>query len=124
CDSLKITQSLETVASYAPPGFTAPNFQGAIGVSEDKVEGVDITIPAFQFSETHRFIDALVGGFYKQTLFQLTGRFNNAPFKGFATGECMFMGASGSKRGDEKWTITFRFAGSQNATGITIGDIT
>jgi len=120
----KVTQSLATIASFAPPGLVAPDFQGAIGVSEDKVEGVNIVSPAFQFTETHTFLDAFVTGAYKRILFLLTGTFNNAAFKGFDAGECSFLGASGTKRGDEKWSITFRFAGSPNVVGATIGSIT
>lgn len=120
----KITQSLTTIASYAPPGFTAPDFQGAIGVTEDRVEGVDISSPVFTFSETHEFDDSTVTGAYKIVLFNLTGRVNNASFKGFAAGECQFLGASGSKRPNALWSITFRFSASPNITGMTIGDIT
>jgi hypothetical protein len=120
----KITQSLQTVASYAPPGDAAPDFKGAIGVSTDSVEGTDITVPVFSFKETHYIPIALVTGAYKATLFYLTGRVNNAPFKGFATGEVLFQGASGSQRGTDDWEITFHFAASPNATGLTIGDIT
>ncbi len=35
------------------PGKTAPNFGGAIGVTQDNVEGVDIYVPVYNFSETH-----------------------------------------------------------------------
>jgi hypothetical protein len=120
----KITQSISTVNSYPAPGFTAPNFKGAIGVSDDKVEGVDITTPKFEFSETHRFDNTFVASGYKVLLFQMTGKVNNSSFKGLAAGECLFLGASGTQRGDELWSITFKFSGSQNATGLTIGDIT
>ena len=119
----KITQA-PVVNSYAPSGHTAPDFDGAIGVSEDKVEGVDITIPAFQWTETHRFGDTFILGGYKAVLFGLTGKINDDTFKGFAAGEVLFLGASGSKRGDEIWSITFRFSASGNATGLTIGSIT
>jgi hypothetical protein len=119
-----ITQSIQTIASYAPPGETSPDFQGAIGVSQENVEGIDITVPVYQFTETHYFDDALVTTAYKATLFFLTGKTNNAIFKGFAIGEVLFLGASGAKRGDEKWEITFRFAASPNVTGLTVGAIT
>jgi hypothetical protein len=122
--SVKITQSLSTVAAYAPAGLTAPDFQGAIGVSEDRVEGVEVNSRSFQWTETHRFTDAFVGGGYKLTLFNLTGRINDASFKGLAAGECLFLGASGSKRGTDAWSITFRFAASPNVTGLAVGDIT
>jgi len=62
---------------------------------------VDITVPVYSFSETHYNSLAFVTESYKQTLFGLTGKVNNAAFKGFAAGEVLFLGASGSKRGDE-----------------------
>lgn len=119
-----ITQSLQTVARYAAPGKAAPDFKGAIGVTHDSVEGTDITIPVYSFTETYYVPVALVTGPYKATLFALTGRVNNAPFKGFAAGEVLFLGASGAQRRQEDWEITFRFAASPNGTGMTIGDIT
>jgi hypothetical protein len=120
----KITQSITTVASYAPAGQSPPDFEGAIGVTEDRVEGVDVPVPQFQFTETHRFADSAVDQSYKIALAGLTGRYNVAAFRGFAAGEVMFMGASGSKRGDETWSITFRFSVSPNATGLAVGSIT
>ena len=126
-----ITQSRATIASYAPAGKTAPNFQGAIGVTHDDVEGVDVTVPVYQFAETHYLPDAQVTEAYKGTLFHLTGKVNNASFRGLAAGECLFLGASGAKRGEGAsgasggdWEITFRFAGSPNVTGLTVGPIT
>jgi len=119
-----ITQSLQTVGRYAPPGKTAPDFQGAIGVTHDNVEGVDITVPVYNFSETHYIASSLVTGAYKATLFFLTGKVNAGSFRGFAPGEVLFLGASGSKRGQDDWEITFRFAASPNVTGLVIGNIT
>ena len=94
-----ITQSLETVGSYAPPGEDPPDFKGAIGVSTESVDGTDITIPVFNFKETHYIPAALITPAYKVILFQLTGKVNAFPFKGFAPGEVLFLGASGSQRG-------------------------
>jgi len=119
-----ITQSLQTVGRYAPPSKTAPDFQGAIGVTHDNVEGVDITVPVYNFSETHYIASSLVTGAYKATLFFLTGKVNAGSFRGFAPGEVLFLGASGSKRGQDDWEITFRFAASPNVTGLVIGNIT
>jgi len=119
-----ITQSLATVASYAPAGKTAPDCKGAIGVTADSVEGTDITVPQFQFSETHYLPAELVTWSYVVTVHGLTGRVNQAPFRGFAAGEVLFLGASGAKRGEEDWEITFRFAASPNMTGLAVGDIT
>ncbi len=48
---------------------------------------------------------------------------NNAAFKGFAVGEVLFLGASGSQRGADDWEITYRFAASPNVTGLAVGPI-
>ena len=120
-----ITQSLGTVGSYAASG-TAPDFGGAIGVTHDNVEGVDITIPVYNFSETHYLPASQVTSAYKGTLFNLTGKVNSGSFRGLAAGECLFLGASGSRRGtapEDDWEITFKFAGSPNRSGITVGPI-
>lgn len=118
-----ITQSIETVHKYAVSGSTAPDFDGAIGVTKDSVEGVDITLPIFNFSETHYFNDSAVSSSYKALLFHKTGMYNNDSFKSFEPGEVLFLGASGSKRGLGDWEITFRFAASQNRTDIMVGSI-
>ena len=118
-----ITQSLQTTARYARPGKVPPDFQGAIGVNGDAVEGTDITVPVFHFSETYSIPAELVTHAYKVVLFRMTARFNNAPFKGFAAGEVLFLGASGSRRGIEKWELTYQFAASPNAVGLKVGDI-
>jgi len=123
-----ITQSLDTVSRYPASGMTAPDFKGAIGVSADGVEGVDITVPVFHFSETHYKPDNEITPAYKGVLFNLTGKVNGDTFRGFEPGEVIFLGASGSKRAqvgeEEDWEISFRFAGSPNVTGLAIGPIT
>jgi len=119
-----ITQSVSTRGKYAPSGKTPPDFKGAIGVTHNSVEGVDITIPVFSFTETHYLPDSVVTDTYKGRLFRLTGKTNNSNFRGCAPGECLFLGASGSRRGEDDWEVTFRFAASPNKTNIQIGDIT
>ena len=118
-----ISQAIQTINRYPAPGEIAPDFQSAIGVNQDQIEGTDITVPVYNFTETHYIDDALVTGAYKATLFFLTGRVNNAGFKGFAKGEVLFLGASGAKRGFEDWEITFRFAASPNVAGLQLGNI-
>jgi len=116
-----VTQSLQTVSKYP---VSAPNFEGAIGVTHDSVDGVDITVPVYNFSETHYLADSAVTETYKQTLFLLTGKVNSVAWRTFAAGEVLFLGASGSKRGEEDWEISYRFAASPNRTGLTVGSIT
>ena len=85
--------------------------------SEGNVNGIDITMPVMNFSETHYFRASKVTTAYKKRLAELTGTVNNGKFKGYAPGEVLFLGASGSRRGkhsDDDWEITFRFAVSPN----------
>lgn len=117
----RIATSLATLQRVALPGYSAPDYQGAINVNDNRVEGADVTVPIYTFSETRYYPNSLVTQAYKYTLFQLTGRVNDAPFKGFAKGEVLFLGASGSKRGREKWALTFKFAASPNVVNQPIG---
>lgn len=99
-------------------GTLAPDFQGAIGVSDDRVDGVDITIPVYKFSETHFIPRIFVNTSYRNTLFQMTGKVNNATFKSFAAGEVLFLGSTGQRRGREDFEITYNFAASPNIASI------
>lgn len=98
-----------------------PDLGGAINYDGENVDGVDITIPALKYSETHYFDDALVTLTYVKTLAQLTGSVNNDTFKGFDAGEVLFIGASGTKRGRGDWEITFNFELSSNLTSLDVG---
>ena len=119
-----ITQSKETIALDSSPGNPVFDFDGAIGVSGDSIDGVDIVVPVYQFTETHYLSDATVNAAYRGVLFRATGKTNDAAFKGLAEGECLFLGASGSKRTEGDWEITYTFAASENATGLTVGAMT
>ena len=121
--SSKIMQSLATVAAYAEPGLTAPNFYGAINVGRNGVEGVEIEIPTYEFSETWRITDQQALG-YGATLYQIAGTVNNASFRGFAPGEVLFRGANGRRTREDAWELTYRFAASPNAQGLAVGNIT
>ena len=122
--SQHITQSLGTVRRYARPGAVAGNFMGAIGVTADSVEGVDITVPVYSFSEVHYKNRAFVNDNYKMTLFELTGTVNSRNFRKYAAGEVLFLGASGTRRGSDDWELVYRFSASPNVSGIGVGDIT
>ena len=118
-----VTQSRQTLGRY--PSASAPDYKGAIGVTHEAVEGVDIIVPKYEFSETHYKPDEDIDNSYKQMLFQCTGRMNLDDFRGFAPGELLFLGASGSQRGAGKdWEITYRFAGSPNRANFPVGAIT
>ena len=127
-----ITQAKEHISTTYYEGDTPPNFQGAIGVTDDSVEGCDITVPVFSFSVTKYMSKSAMTSEYVGYLFTLTGKTNseevsitvNGLTLLFAVGELLFLGASGSARGDDSWEVTFRFAASPNATDLSVGGIT
>jgi hypothetical protein len=121
--STKISYSFSTPARGAAGGVVAfaPDYNNAIGVTEDSIEGVEIVTPQHQFSETHYLANALVTTDYKKIMATLTGTMNFAPFKGFEAGEVLFLGASGSKRGVDDWEVTYRFSVSKNNDHVTVG---
>lgn len=115
-----ISQSLQTITKVAASG-TPPDNHGAIGVTKDRIEGVDIPVPVYRFSETHELLTSFVTQAYKGIILNLTGRTNNASYRGMAEGEVLFLGAVGSQQSGENWDITFHFAGSANVTNLSIG---
>ena len=110
---------------YAKQGQTAPDYKGAINVSGDSVNGLDVVVPAFNFTETWTVPTVFLTNTYVSTLYQLTGKTNAAQFRVFQAGECLFLGARcEATRGDFKTSITFSFSARPNATNQKIGDIT
>ncbi|MBA2479065.1 MAG: hypothetical protein H0V44_00245 [Planctomycetes bacterium] len=116
-----ITQSRQTVARYGPASSAV--LGGAIGYDGENVAGVDITVPVYSFSELHYLPDSFVTPAYKGALFNLTGTVNSAPFRLLNAGECLFLGASGTKRGQDAWEMTYKFAAQPNRTNLQIGTI-
>jgi hypothetical protein len=119
---------------YPVTGPTAAPVQyGAIGVDGDSVQGVDIVIPAFQWTENYDVPAQYVTANYARVVASLTGCVNNAVFRGFAAGEVLFIGGTGSQdwdqeKGDSPWSLSYRFVASPNADGTTlpklkVGDI-
>lgn len=119
-----LNQSIKTDGKYPKD---APDFTGAIEVdNEGNVNGVDVTMPVLNFTETHTLAGSRVSTSYKKTLAGLTGTVNRSGFRGFERGEVLFLGASGTKRSKKSsapWEITFRFAVSPNQAGLQVGDI-
>ena len=121
--SQHITQT-STWTSYPGTSSGSPDFDGAIEFDGQNVNGVDVVIPQYQWSETHIKSAASISDSYKQTVAGLTGKVNNASFKGFAAGSVLFLGASGTRTGTEKWSVTYKFAYSPNQSNLSVGAIT
>jgi hypothetical protein len=117
-------------AAYAAGGATPTSMGGAIGVDDNGVNGVDIVDPALQWQESYDVPSSYVTSAYIRNLAIVTGTVNTASFRGFAAGEVLFVGATGShewddQRGNGPWSLTFKFVASPNAgSGKTLPALT
>lgn len=110
-------------------GSGAPSQQGAIGVDGESVNGVDIVVPALQWTETYDVPNAYVTAAYIKSVAGLTGCVNSDAFRMFEPGEVLFLGCTGnqewdSDRGNGPWNLSYKFQASQNVVNLTIGTIT
>ena len=117
-----ISHSIKTTGTHSATGEPAPNFDGGIGVTKDKIDGVDVIIPKLSFQETHHFPLEYVTAEFLKDLARATGKVNSDTFRTFAPGELLFLGASGSK-GESDVAITYGFEASQNNAGLTVGNV-
>lgn len=91
---------------------TANGVGDLIGVTTDKIEGVDIFIPKPSWSQT-REIDNLTAA-YVRVLTDLSNTVNNAPWKFWQANEVLFLGVKAQRKGRGKWSLDFQFSISPN----------
>lgn len=115
-----ITQSLGTPNSVKVGGGAGPDYKRAIGKTKDRIEGVDVFTPKFDWSRTVQRPEVTLA--YKKTLSDMTGVVNNDVFYGFAAGEVLYLGASGTFTQNEGWSITHNFSRQKNQLYVTIND--
>lgn len=128
-ETVLLARAQQRMALDSPDATDAIDHGLQIGVTEQgDVEGVQIVVPKFEFSETHFFPLASMTPSYIETLAVMTGSTNQFQFRNFASGTVLFLGASGAIRASEQdWELTFSFSCSPNRTltaGELIGDPT
>lgn len=116
-----ITQSLQTVSRY-PAG--APDQKGAIGVTQGSVEGCDVPVATFKWTETHVMPIAAFTFAYAHVLASLTNTINQGVFRGYAAEQVLFRGVQGGKKSEDTAALTFSFEAGPHRTGLACGDIT
>ncbi|GIW83216.1 MAG: hypothetical protein KatS3mg105_5023 [Gemmatales bacterium] len=120
----KIYMSLHTVAKYKALNDLRPipDHRKAIGVSRDGVDGVDIVVPEFTWSEQWKFSSIFITWRYLKVVADLVGRVNRKKFRTFDSESVMFMGAQVDASGTEETKITFNFRYEPNVKNIKIND--
>ena len=121
----KILVSKATIARYAAGGETALDFKQSIGVTrEGEVQGVEIVVPAMQFTIDYTQPKAVITVNYSKLLEELTGTVNNSTFFGRPAGEVLFMGSDFSQGTKADPTCSYKFLRLPNIAGATIGALT
>jgi hypothetical protein len=132
--TIHVTHSKESITRYgvgvAPELGSAaatniPKHNQAIGVnSNSEAEGTEVIIPAMKLNVHFRHPLGFLTIAQAKFLHNLTGKVNSTPFFGFPAGEVLFLGARGGDGSAAEVSISYSFAMSANATGLTIGGIT
>lgn len=115
-DTTGHTEHITQAFSQIPHGETSPNFENAINVSGDSVNGLDVVRPCLKYSETWILPLSLAASCaYVGAIYRLTGTVNASAFRCFSPGECLFLGARGQWQGDQPYvTVTFDFEARPN----------
>jgi len=104
-----ITDALDQVI-YDLGGSKAAPVTSAINIGIDgQVEGIDVVIPTLRWQIKRYHPDADVTNAYIRDLAELTGRTNDATFRGFEPEEVLYLGVSGNQRGRGDWGLTHYF---------------
>lgn len=117
--SVIITASKGTTAF---PGG-APDHKGAIDVQGDEVRGTSVVIPALRINVTFKHGPGVITLPRVKNLARWTGKVNSTSFLTFDAGEVLFLGSRGKSGSSAQADSTYQFAMSENATGLSIGDI-
>jgi len=120
----RVTQSLDTVSYSSGESESAPDLGHAIEWDGEKANGVDIYVPTFNFHIAKWFNVSQLDTQLQKNIASVAGKVNKNPFRGFARGEVLFIGAVGQwKKSDTVTEITFHFAVSENKEGYDVGEI-
>jgi hypothetical protein len=118
------TQHIKTapLVSKYPSGAT--DLKDALNYDGKSAQGVEITIPKFEFTISKEHWISDIDDSFKANIAAVCGCYNSGTFKGYSAGEVLFLGASASKSGSKRALVGYKFAVSNNLSGVTIGDIT
>lgn len=115
-----ITQSkfVRSAVKAGVDGDPAPDLGGAIGYTKNGIQGTEVQTKGFSFTLTVYFPPTTMDLTYLNTLYVLSPSYNNAPFKGFAAGEVLFLHAQGSGSQYKLIPVTFEFIASPNISAL------
>lgn len=121
--TVHITQAREHIASYPAADLPSDPHKGAINVDQDgRPQGCDIVVPALRMTYTFRHPQGVVTEALAAVLANAAGHTNSAPWRGFAAGTLLFLGATGSDGSENEAEVAYHVAAERSET-ITMGAI-
>lgn len=130
-NSTGATQHITSGYTETKSPETAVDMKKAIGVNGDAVDGVDVVVPIFEWTEDYEVPGRNIPLTYFCSAANLTGTINEKPFRGFAKGEVLFLGLSGNSTYNPNQSLqseisatklSFRFAAKVKKT-VTVGSL-
>lgn len=122
----RIFQAANHIADYANTdiGVDPPNHEGAINVTTEGIEGIEIDDTGFGFQITKivAFVDFT--RVYTQMLYYATNKVNSSSWRDYEPGELRIVDISADQRDAESFSVVFEFLAIPNVVDQTIGDIT
>jgi len=114
--------SLQTMETKTIAGRNAVDFQKAVNVTKDRVEGVDVPVPTFDFDETHYIAAADFTTAYLNTLYATTGHTNDGVWRIFTAEEVLLLGVTGAPHDADLIKLVFSFSAEPTVAGLQIGN--
>lgn len=104
-------------------GVNPPDFENAINVSGNSVNGIDVVSPNLRWSETWIMpVAVAMDCGYVGAVYTSTGTVNLNQFRCFKPGEALFMGARAQWQGDQPYVpVTFDFECRPNVDQFDLG---
>ena len=113
-----ITQSKRTISKTNNGGGAAADANGTIGATNDNVIGCERISPNQEWSRTVTFESVTMS--YIETISNMVGSTNNAPFHGKPAGSQIFLGGNCQIDDTYRAKVTFNFLSRPNLTNIVI----
>lgn len=104
-------------------GTDPPDFEGAINVSGNSVNGIDVVVPSLRYSETWIMpVPVAMSATFVEAVYTRTGTVNQNKFRAFKPGESLFLGARAQWQGDQPFVpVTFDFECRPNVESFSTG---
>jgi hypothetical protein len=100
-------------------GGSAPDYQQGIGVTTDSVQGTDVYAGKLEFQILNQITTAFTVATIR-TYRKCCPKVNNAPWKGFDTGEVLYLGCTANCTPGGVWKVAHKFAMNENLYAVPV----